>query len=232
MKSKKQNMFLIIEALGFLAYNVILFILTGFEHSAVFWLSWSFTCISCIALAAVMLLLGQKGMLMRDWLFGFPIVKHSTFYIIAQLVLSTIFIIFEYDLTWEWPFVVQFFLLIIYLVFAISCFLAKETIEGIKQKNVERTMNIKLLRANAESLAASCEDPALKAELSRFAENVRYSDPTSCDALQSLEAELARLVFACKEKVAAGEYAEASAICREAGRLLDERNQKCKLLKN
>ena len=224
-------MFLLIEALALVAYNIVLFILCGFEHNVVFWLSWGFMNFSILCLAAVMLLLGQKGMLMRDWLFGFPIVKTSIIYIVCEFILSTIFIAMEDSLTWEWPFVLQFLLLVFYLVLAISCFLAKQTIEEIKGRAKERTMNMKLLRANAASLAASCDEPALRKELDAFAEAVRYSDPTDCEALHPLEAELARLVFTCKEKIAAGALDEAAALCKEAGRLLDERNQKCKLLK-
>lgn len=130
--SKKEKMVAAILGITFIAYNVTLFVLCGFAgHASVFWISWAFMLISFAAMTVSGVILGQRGLFLRDWLFGFPIIKHSTAYITAELLVSSIFIIFEEAIRWNWAFGLQFLLLCIYGVCAVSCFLSKEIIDDI-----------------------------------------------------------------------------------------------------
>ena len=218
--------------IAFVAYNVVFFMIGGFtDHTAVFWISWLFSLISFAALAVTSFILGQRGMLMRDWLFGYPIIKHSTIYIILEVILSTIFCIFEDSISWQAAFVFQFIAFCVYMVFAISCFLAKNTIEEIKTKVEDKTRYIKLLRVDAEMLCEKCSDPEVKKSLQKLAEDIRFSDPMSNDALFELEKELSLAVSECDKAVVARDFENAMILCNKASMLLAERNRKCKALK-
>lgn len=230
--TKKSKMTAAILAIAFIAYNVILFVLCGFtEHTGIFWMSWIFMLVAFFAMAGAGVLLGQKGMFLRDWLFGYPIIKHSTVYIIAEFCASSLFIILEDDIKWGWAFAVQFLFLCIYGVCAVSCFLAKETIDDIRSNVGNKTEFWKLLRADAEMLVEKCENAELKVQLQQLSDAIRYSDPMSSDALFELEREITVAVSECDKAVASGDLEKAGVLCKKVQSLVSERNKKCKALK-
>ena len=230
--SKKTKMMTAIGAVIFAVYNIIFWLLCGFTgHRATFWISWGFMMVSFCALAVSYALLGQRRLLLRDWLFGFPIVKHSTIYILAEFLLSTVFVILEKKISWQLAFSVQILIFAVYLVFAISCFLAKATIDDVHTRVADKTRFIKLLRADVEMLVEKCTDPGLKPKLGALAEAVRYSDPMSDESLFELEKELALTVSNCDQAITDARYEEAAQLCEKASLLLKERNKKCKALK-
>lgn len=230
--STKEKMAAAILGIAFVAYNVTLFTLCGFAgHTAVFWMSWGFMLAAFAAMTASCVILGQQGMFLRDWLFGFPIVKHSTVYIIAELLASCAFIFLEDVVRWNWAFGGQFLLLCIYGVCAVSCFLAKETIHEVRANVREKTQFMKLLGADAETLAEKCADLETGKMCRALAEAIRYSDPMSSEALLALEQDIARTVAACGGAVEEADFAAARELCAKAMQQLSERNRKCKALK-
>lgn len=230
--TKKRKMIAGILGIVFVAYQVALFSLCGFGgHGAVFWMSWGFMMAAFVAMTVSFTVLGQRGMFLRDWLFGFPIVKHSTVFLMAELAVSSVFILFEERIPAGWAFGLQFLLLCIYGICAISCFLSKEIIEDVHAKVGGKTEYMKLLRAEAEMLVEKCPDGDTREECRRLAEAVRYSDPMSAEALGELEEELASAVSQCDKAVSEGEFGAARELCARAMLLLAERNRKCKALK-
>lgn len=230
--TKKRKMIAAVLAIAFSAYHVTLFSLCGFSgHTAVFWMSWVFMLAAFAAMTVSLMVLGQRGMFLRDWLFGFPIIKHSTVFLIAELVASVVFILFEEIVPLGWAFAVQFLLLCVYGICAISCFLTKETINDIHTKVSDKTKYIKLLRTDAEMLVEKCSDPVTKEECRKLAEAIRNSDPMSSEALFKLEKDLAQAISECDRAVIAQDFATAKELCAEAKLLLAERNKKCMALK-
>ena len=218
--------------IALITYNVIFFVLFGFEdHEASFWASYAFMLVAFGVTALNLLAMGKNGMMVRDWLFGYPIIKHSAIYLVLELVLSTLYVSLEEYVSFAFAFTTQLIILAVHLVFAISCFLSKQTIQEIKTKVDDKTRYIKLLRADTEMLASKCQNPTLKEECKKFAEAVRYSDPMSNDALFELEKELALAVSDCDQAISQQNDDEAFALLQKATLLLQERNKKCKALK-
>lgn len=230
--TKKGKMLAAILAICFIAYNVILFVICGFSgHTAVFWISWVFMLIAFSSIAVSGGLLGKRGMLLRDWLFGYPIIKHSFIYIIAETLASTAFIIFEEDIPFGWAFAAQFLFLCVYAVFAVSGFLAKETIDEVRTNVADKTRFLKLLRVDAEMLVNKCDDPELKGKLQKLSEDIRFSDPMSSETIFELEREITNVVYQCGVELENGNINNAAELCDKASLLLEERNRKCKALK-
>lgn len=230
--TSKGKMLAMILGIVFIAYNVILFMLCGFSgHTAIFWISWVFMLVAFAAMTFAGVMLGKRGMFLRDWLFGFPIVKHSTVYITGEFVASTVFIIIEKNISFRWAFAVQFLLFCIYGVCAVSCFLSKETIDDVHNKVSDKTRFLKLLRVDAEMLVEKCPDAELRGQLQKFSDAIRYSDPMSNEALFELEKDITLTVSECGRAVESGNFENASELCKKADLLLVERNKKCKALK-
>lgn len=233
MKILKEHKFIyLIIAIVFVVYNICLFAIAGFAgHTATFWSSYIFVIIGAASFTFIMTVLFTKGTDIKDWIFKFPVIKHSVIYICTELIISIVFMIFEKKIPAGWAVAAQFVILAFFAVMAISCFIAKETIENIDTEVKEKTAFVKLLRVDTDMLAERCGDADLKEKLDKLAENVRYSDPVSNDALKEIEGDIAEKVSECKKAVEAEDYTTASTLCDEALLLLSERNKKCKILK-
>lgn len=230
--NKKSIMLGTILAIVFVAYNVVVFTSAGFTgNNAVFWTSWIFMILAFVSMAVVGVIMGESGMTLRDWLFGYPIFKHTTIFITSELIVSVIFMLLQDKVSFPLAFVIQFILLCVYLVFAISCFLAKTTIEEVNKNVKDKTIFVRTLRVDVEMLAQKCPDSELKALCQKLAEEIRYSDPMSNEALFELEKDIALAVSECENAISMGNFDAATALCNKATELLAERNKKCLVLK-
>lgn len=215
-----------------LTYNIIFFVICGFsDHTATFWISWVFRLLSFSTLALTWFVLGKSGLSMRDWLFGLPIINHSTIYIISEFILSTVFYVLEDTVGGAWAFAAQFLIFAVYLVFAISCFLSKSVIDQVDERIANNTQFIKSLRIDTEILYQKCDDAVLKIEIKKLAETAKYSDPVSSEDLCAIESELQHTVDECSIKLSEKDYYAATELCKKAYSLLLERNLNCKRFK-
>lgn len=237
MKSSKGNskslMIAIVFAICFVTYNVIVFAISGFSgHGSSFWISYVFMMVAFGSLAATGLMLRQRSVQPRDWLFGYPVLKHSTVYIIAEIICSVLFMLLDnIDCPWWISLVVQLLAFTVYAVFAISCFIAQDTIKELQENVKLNTAFIKMLRVDAEMLAEKVSDPEAKKEFVKFAEQVRFSDPMSNEYLNDIENQIKSQVTNAVNCIEQNDLAGAQQCCSKASLLLTERNKKCKALK-
>ena len=214
----------------FLIYNISLFSLAGFKgHAPAFWLSYGFVWVACVAVAVVMLFVSSESMRLRDWLFMWPLSKHSTLYIAAEFLASVLVMIFSNKIGAGVAVVIQLLLLGVYAVFASSCLIASETVKEMRQDTQDNTAWMRMMRV--ESDLAAKEATGNTDIYETLAEQFRYSDPVSNPGLEELEAEIYACVGDMRRSLRAGDYAAAEDLCEKAGMLLEERNAKCKALK-
>ena len=221
----------IIAAIMFVTYNAVLFAICGFpHHGGAFWLSYVFMMVAFATFAISGFIVKDRVVQPKDWLLGYPILKHCVIYLVVELIVSVLFIILDAVVNCPWgiAFAVQLILLAVHLVFIISCFVAKEIIEGVGEKTEKKTSYVALLRVDVEMIAERQTDPDLKKEFAKLAEQVRFSDPMSSDLLGDLERNISALVDRAKVETDAAALME---LCREISLLLTERNKKCKVLK-
>jgi len=233
MKLNKQTGLMVgMGAIGVLLYNVILFVIAGFEdHEASFWISYAAMMVCFIACAAAVFFCSSRDTVMCDWFLGLPILRHTLIYVIAELVLSTIFIALDDLVPWAVPFIIQFILLCVFLVLVFSCLFSKNVINEIEQTVKTKTSFVKLLHVDAQMLCELCPDAESKKAFSDLAEAIRYSDPMSSDLLAPLEGEIQTCVMNAKMQLSEGDVQGAMATCNRAMFFLKERNLKCKALK-
>ena len=122
-------------------------------------------------------------------------------------------------------------LLAVHLVFAISCFLAKEMIEEVQEKIQTNTIEMKLLQAEVEMVVEKTSDLDIKNAFRKLAEQVRYSDPVSNEYLSEIEREILTYVTNANVYLETNDKENALGCCKRASLLLLERNKKCKVLK-
>lgn len=231
--NSKSKIIVSIAAIGFILYNVVLFAICGFKgHGASFWISYAFMLVAFATLSVTGYALKRRDFQPKDWMLGFPVFKHSTIYIVAELILSILFMALDAaDLSWWIAFVAQFVALGVHLVFILMCFLAQQTITDVQVNTKRTTSFIKFLGVEVETIITKTNVPALKDELNKFAEQVRYSDPVSNELLADLERKIALQVSDVKNCIILNDISGALQHCEIASQLLIERNNKCKVLK-
>ena len=171
------------------------------------------------------------GSSVKSKFYGFPLARVSTIYLIAQLVLSLIFMVAS---KWvpAWIPVVLFALL---LGAAAIGFIAAEGVrDEVERQDVVHKANVttmRTLQSKAVFVASQCEDAETKKALDTFAEALRFSDPVSSDALTDIEENLTGLVEELGNAVLDKDFEAARTLCAKASTLLADRNRMCKLNK-
>ncbi len=232
-KSSRLKVGGILVAVVLIAYNVILFTLaSGDEHGATFWISYVFMLIAFVASALCAAILTGRENVPRDWLLSYPFYKHCAFYLISEFIISIIFMLLDsVELAWQLPFVIQVILMVIFVVFIGSCFMAKEIIENVQKMQKVNTAFMKTLLVDVNMLVAKAQDTEVKNAFEEFADQLRYSDPVSSEASRHEEEEISNQVQKANTCLICNDKDGALQCCKKAMLLLLERNQKCKLMK-
>lgn len=235
MAQKKEKLFGLLWAALFVLYNGIIaavLLSTDIEFLTFsFWTALAFAEVSLLVLLIVLLSLGNTLVILRDWFFGYPLIRHCAIYLCLTMFSSTVFMILHTYVTWGVVLGVSLLLLTIYLVFALSCLIAKRAIQEIEGNIKEKRLFIDLLKVDAEMLCAACNDAQAKKIFTEYAELVRYSDPMSAEVLFELEKEVQLQTMKAAEALREDRLEDATKHCKEAQLLLMERNKKCKALK-
>ncbi len=220
--SKNKIRFYIVLAVIFIVLTVIAVALP-LQKTATFWLSYVFAVIAlAVQIYAWPKAFGGEGA--RSKVYGFPIARVTTIYLIVQVALSLIFMPAA-----KWvPAWLAVILFVILLAAAVIGLISAEGVrdeverqESVKKANIE---TMKGLSAKAAAIAAACEAPEAKKDLDRLAEAFRYSDPVSSDATQKLEMKLEVLLDELRES-------GNPELIKKIETTLNERNRLCKMSK-
>lgn len=108
---------------------------------------------------------------------------------------------------------------------------AIDEVTAMDQKIRDKTAFIRNLREEAAALAARAKGEDAQAACRKVCELLRYSDPTSSEALSDIEDEISARFAALAGMVAAGQSAAVTEAAEELLVLIEERNRKCRLNK-
>ena len=215
-----------------LAVVLVLYILIAFlipfAHTATFWVSFVFTLVAFGVVAASVYIAFGKNPDTKSKFYGFPIARLGVIYGLVQLVVSLLLMALA-AIVPAWVAVLVY---AIALGAAVIGLISAETVvDEIQTQDVKQKKEIALMRtlqSKISQIAAQSGDAAIKA----LAEEFRYSDPVSSEAIADAEADLAAAVDDLQAAYIDGDEAAVAQLCRKASTLLAERNRICKLNKN
>ena len=119
-------------------------------------------------------------------------------------------------------------------VYVIVLFCVKRGVDFIVESQAytrKKVGFLKLLKADVDDVIRITADASVTSALAQLSDNIRYSDPMSSPSLVSYETAISDCVLKASSSVRAGDNATALHYIGEANRLLESRNQRCKLLK-
>lgn len=163
--------------------------------------------------------------------YGFPILRVSFYYLAAQIILSLVFMGLA-----KWvPAWIPAVIYVVMLCAALVGFIATETVrEEVVRQDVQIKKKVDVMRAlqsKANTMASQCDSDAAKKAVSAFAEELRFSDPVSSDAIADAEAELSACIDNLQQAIVDGNESDILTMCRKSTAALEERNRLCKLNK-
>lgn len=217
----------IVALLVLVAYNFAAFMIP-WPKAATFWISWAYSLLSFgvagyTVYTAIILKKDTKSRF-----YGFPIARIGVVYWVAQIVVGMVFMALDEIIVWWIP-TVLFTIGLAVVAFGIVG--AEIVVEEIEKQDVKLKRDVTLMRglqSKVNQLAVQSENAALKA----LAEEFRYSDPVSTDAIAEAEADLAAAVDELQNAYVDGDNDAVAQLCRKTSAILAERNRLCKLNKN
>lgn len=159
-----------------------------------------------------------------------PVLSISYVSLIVMLVIGSICMIIPNFPVWLGV-ILCFVTLGVSVVAGMQAEAAGQIVNEIDNKIKSKTMFIKLLIVDAETLMDKASSETIKEEIKKVCEAVRYSDPMSDDALAGIESQITIKFSELSDKVKADDEEETKKLASELVILIRERNRKCKILK-
>lgn len=211
-------------------YHVVIFAVP-FDKTPVFYLSWGFTFFAMAAQVYVIRTAFYKGEGTRSKFYGFPIAKLGVGHLLAQLVLGLAFMAAGQRVATWIPLLIYVLLLAGTTVGLIAADTARDEVERQDAKGKADVVVMRALQSRASALPGLTKDARLGAELTKFAEALRFSDPVSNASLCDVENTLVACIDDLEKALTEGNVQRASFLLQKAMTTLNERNRLCKLNK-
>ena len=218
---------IVVAVITFVIYNLIAFVIP-FAHTAAFWISYGFTLAAFAVVCASIYIAFIKNPDAKSRFYGFPIARIGVLYGCARLIVSLVVMAVAKWTPWWIP-------VLVYAIgmgaAVIGLVAADAVVEEIQTQDVKLKKDVSLMRSlqsQISQLASQTDNAGIKA----LAEEFRYSDPVSNDAIADAEADLAAAVDQLQAAFVDGDNEAMAQLCRKTTALLAERNRLCKLNKN
>lgn len=228
---KKAGITLAIIGLIAVVYNVIFFVVpwnNGMSVAAT-WITYGCTWLALIFGGVVTAVAFNKKEL-KSRIFGIPV--HCVGYTVLLLQLLIDGVVMGvghwFEIAFWIPTIVEVLLFALATITVIVRAANRDFIDSIDKKEVKEAY-IKQLRIEVDSLVEANTIDAIKADLVKLAETVRYTDPVSHKDVEDTEDQITVAFEELEKAVAEGDVAKAQSAIAKMNRLLNERKA---ILKN
>ena len=211
-------------------YNVLAFALP-FPKTAVFAVSYLFTTIAILAQIYVIRTAFYRGEGVKSKFYGFPIAKLGVIYLAVQLIVGLVFMALGLIVPVWLPLALYVVLLGVAAAGFVAADAARDEVVRQEVKLEKDVSRMREFQAKGRALVALNQVSEAARPLEKLAENLRFSDPVSSEALTEIEDQLAECLAQLQEAVSTQKTEQILSVCQEAEHILAERNQLCKLSK-
>lgn len=229
-KQLKALALLIVAAL---AFTIIVFVIP-FHKDVSFWIAYVAELLAFALQVPIFKLAYDNAENLRSKVLGFPIFRAGYLYLGIQTAVSMIVFILGAVIP-AFPAWIAAVLCVIVLSAAIICSIsadmARNKVVDIETAQAADTKMIMELCTRARNLVSRTEDVTIKTELEKLSEDLRYSDPVSSNATAEAEQRLLECFTHLETAVVGDNIENALELCRQAGILLRDRNNICKMNK-
>ena len=224
---------IVLSVLGILAviYNVIFFVVpwNSGKSVAATWITYGCTWLALVFTGVVTAIAFNRKE-MKSRIFGIPVHCVGYTVLLIQLLIDGVVmgVGHWYEIAFWIPTIVEVLLFGIASISVIARAANRSYIDAVDKKEVKESY-IKQLRVEMDSLVESNTIEAIKSDLVKLAETVRYTDPVSHKDVEDTEDQITLSFEELGKAVASGDVAKAQLAIAKMTRLLNERKA---ILKN
>lgn len=228
---KERKTSLAVYGILFVVYNVLYFAIP-FPKNSASWIAYFFTLCSFVVSYWIFMVAFQNTEELESKVYGFPILRVGISYLAMQLIFGFVVDLLGYQVKVAgWVVVVVSVLLLAYaLIGMIATDTARNVIEQQQEEVVIQTEKIAYFQLDIAGLADRAAEVDVKEKLMKLAEDVRFSDPVSSEALQEIEGRL-ELEALKLENMLGSNPEDCLTQIELLSNLLADRNRRCKALK-
>lgn len=231
--TQKFKYYIIVWAVFVAIFNVIVFVtpneVAGMsKFGGAFWVGYIFIMLTFVGQ------LGVAWQALKDdatkVFYRVPLLSISYGTLVAMLMIGSLCMIIPNIPVWL-GIILCFLVLAFSVVSMVQAQAAASIVGDIDTKIKNKTFFIKSLTIDMDSLIARSALKEITDEIKKVYDAVRYSDPMSNEALSGVEAQITLKVSELSEGVEKSDVDMVNKVSKEIQILLNDRNNKCKLLK-
>ena len=199
-------------------------------YSLVFAIELTFTILAFLVVLIVMNVKLSKLSDNKEFLLTGPQIILTFLFFAAQITFALL-AIYKSIVTWPVAFIVSAGLLAIYLVLILMAGRGRKQAIIVEENIEKKTDRMNGIKVTAATLTQGITDKDVKKQVERVAEEIRFSDPSSNEALDEIEEKLESSIQSLKAAIKEGDK---ETILQESETVLEvaqERNVMCKALK-
>ena len=230
--SKKLRLYSLLSLLGVYGIlNLIIFLIifNGDMNNSAFWISWSFTYPVSYLVSSFIIEFNGRIKKYED-ITVIPALLAVLSYDLVSIIASFV-MMFIPSISYKIVLIVHVCIVILYAIIEAIIMIGMHYINRNDTAQKAKVFYIRDLENDVNMIKDSTSDEELKKKLTKLAEDIRFSDPMSCESLERAEEELKELVFRLNEHVLNNETEEIEQTLKDISLKLKYRNQKCINLK-
>lgn len=209
-------------------FNIISFI-APIIRVGLFWVGYAMITVMFIIQLACSLMFFKQNNKEKIFL-NIPIITISYAALVVSVIVGLVFMAITGVSFWL-AIIIASLVTGFYLIAIISVKTATGSIENTNEKVNLQTLFVKSLNVEAQTLAQKAYNDDIRLITDRVCEAVRYSDPVSNESLADCESKITLKFKEFEKSVVEHNTELAEKISNELISLINERNQKCKLMK-
>lgn len=209
-------------------FNIISFI-APIIRVGLFWVGYAMITVMFIIQLACSLMFFKQNNKEKIFL-NIPIITISYAALVVSVIVGLVFMAITGVSFWL-AIIIASLVTGFYLIAIISVKTATGSIENTNEKVNLQTLFVKSLNVEAQTLAQKAYNDDIRFIIDRVCEAVRYSDPVSNESLADCESKITLKFKEFEKSVVEHNTELAEKISNELISLINERNQKCKLMK-
>lgn len=228
--NKRQKQLLLILLTAALVFSAVVFLIP-FPKGRIFWIAYLAELLAVGLQIPIFKLAFDNAAELKSRVLGFPVFRVGGLYLCVQTLLSIVLFCLG-SIVDKMPVWIALVPCILVLAAALVCSvtldITRDEIEKIEYATQRDTRLMTDLRIRSAQLVNKPEDEALRKDLEKLAEAIRYSDPVSNPEIAESERKLEETYERLEQAVKDGDAALALTCCRDTKNALEDRNAACR----
>ena len=224
--NKKRILWIMLDLVFLIVFNVVFFVAGGFEHPASVWISYGFIHFAYIMVLITPLLIRKSTI---ATVLGFSIYSISTTYFIVEFVVGLIFVFIRLE-SYKIALIIQVIIAGLYAVMLISHMIANESTADSIEKHEMELQYVKDSSYKLKGIMESISDKKLRKKVENLYDLLHSSTAKSNDTARDYEVAVLELIDELKENIAGNDITAAEITIDKIEKNASERNRRLKYM--